>query len=377
MTQSKKDMLMILGRSDLWAIQENRFYEKNLDPDVMADLAKVDMMTIDDAQNQGLVFLDSYGTEIAPVEGNTYLRAKYIAGESNVYYEPSFDSINRINSERLNAYTHLAHLLGVTMIANIEMNTQQKSSGWAARLGKGDSKEIGGGINYDRYNLEGSYADERKIDFRIQQTIDERLERKFIHFEYYDPIEMTQERWNEAENYLKENGLLYIEDFRNLLVSRNPKYGLKKFDFKQYQYSSDMSKYFSIGASLGIAKAGSVGAVFLKACLGFNLNINLDVKRQFQEYSRDSVLFAMGYDDYNHGISELNNIVEQYKSINNLFDDGKLDNVEIAEKLVKRGLDIKEVSDLTKMPVDDVKKIDEYVKVESTKGDERESSKKK
>ncbi|SMG32371.1 hypothetical protein [Fibrobacter sp. UWB13] len=371
----RKDMLAIVDMTEAAAFNSGHWVDSNnLAPDVRGDLSKVDMLSLNDVKD--LIFLDSYGEQIDPVIGNTYLRAKYF-GKPNVYYESSFDSINRINNERLNAYTHLAQLLGVTMIANIEMSTQQTSSGLAARLGLGDGRKIGGGLAVQGQSLEGSYADERKIDARIQQTIEKRLDRKFIHFEYYDPIEMTQERWNEAENYLKENGLLYIEDFRNLLVSRNPKYGLKKFDFKQYQYSSDMSKYFSIGASLGIAKAGSVGAVFLKACLGFNLNINLDVKRQFQEYSRDSVLFAMGYDDYNHGISELNNIVEQYKSINNLFDDGKLDNVEIAEKLVKRGLDIKEVSDLTKMPVDDVKKIDEYVKVESKRDGESESSKKK
>lgn len=371
----KKDMLAIVDATEAAAFNSGHWTDfKGLTPDVKADLSKVDMLSPSDAQN--LIFLDSYGEQIEPVIGNTYLRAKYF-GEPNVYYESSFDSINRINSERLNAYTHLAHLLGVTMIANIEMSTQQKSSGWAAHLGKGDGHKMGGSVSYKGQSLGGSYADERKIDFRIQQTIEERLDRKFIHFEYYDPIEMTQERWNEAEKFLKDNGLFYIEDFRNLLVSRNPKYGLKKFDFKQYQYSSDMSKYFSIGASLGIAKEGSVGAIFLKACLGFNLNISLDVRRQFQEYSRDSVLFAMGYDDYNHGISELSNIVEQYKSINNLFDDGKLDDVEIAEKLVKRGLDIKEVSDLTKMPVDDVKKIDEYVKVESKRDGESESSKKK
>ena len=371
----KKDMLAIVDMTEAAAFNSGHWVDsKGLAPDVLADLSKVDMLSPSDAQN--LIFLDSYGEQIEPVIGNTYLRAKYF-GEPNVYYESSFDSINRINNERLSAYTHLAQLLGVTMIANIEMSAQQKSSGWAAHLGLGDGHKKGASATYNGMSAGGSYADERKIDFRIQQTIEERLDKKFIHFEYYDPIEMTQERWNEAEKFLKDNRLLYIEDFRNLLMSRNPKYGLKKFDFKQYQYSSDMSKYFSIGASLGIAKAGSVGAVFLKACLGFNLNINLDVKRPFQEYSRNSVLFAMGYDDYNHGISELNNIVEQYKSINNLFDDGKLDNVEIAEKLVKRGLDIKEVSDLTKMPVDDVKKLDEYVKVESTKENESESSKKK
>ena len=85
----------------------------------------------------------------------------------------------------------------------------------------------------------------------------------------------------------------------------------------------------------------------------------------------------MGYDDYNHGISELNNIVEQYKSINNLFDDGKLDDVDVATKLIKKGLDVKDVAEVTKVSIDDLKKIDEYVKVESKEDDDSESSKKK
>lgn len=369
----KKDMLVIANKADAAAFKGGHLID-NLQPDVKADLSKVDMLSPSDAHD--LIFLDSYGEQIDPIIDNIYLRAKYF-GKPNVYYESSFDSINRINNERLNAYKHLAHLLGVTMIANIEMNTQQKSSGVGVHFGIGDGHKKGASATYNGMSAGASYAEKRNFDVRIQQTIEERIDKNFVHFEYYDPIELTQERWNEAEKFLEDNGLLYIEDFRNLLISRNPKYGLKKFDFKQYQYSSDMSKYFSIGASLGIAKVGGAAAVFFKACFGFDLNINLDVKKQFQEYSRNSVLFAMGYDDYNHGIGELSNIVEQYKSINNLFGNGKLDDVEVAAKLIKKGLDVKEVAEVTKIPVDEVKKIDDYVKVEQMDVGEKDTSKKK
>lgn len=370
----KKDMLLIVDKLDSSAFKEGRFFDKNLSSEIRADLSKVEMLAPTEAQQ--FIFLDGHGDQIEPVIGQSYLRAKYF-GEPNVYYESSFDSINRINNERLNAYKHLAHLLGVTMIANIEMSSHQKNSGWGVHAGLGRGHKVGASASYNGMSIGGSSAEERNIGLRIQQTIEERVDKNFIHFEYYDPIKLTPERWNEAAQFLKDNGLFYTEDFRNLLVSRNPQYGLKKFDFKQYQYSSDMSKYFSIGASLGIAKAGSVGAVFLKACFGFNINATLDIKRQFQEYSRDSVLFAMGYDDYNHGIGELGCIVDQYKSINNLFDDGKLDDVDIAAKLIKKGLDVKDVAEVTKIPFDEVKKIDDYVKVEQKDFSEKDNSKKK
>lgn len=364
MNELKKDMLVIVDKETSLLFKENHFVDKNLQPDdraeIKADLAKVDMLTPTESQN--FIFLDSQGNRIEPVKDATYLRAKYF-GEPNVYYEASFDSINRINNERLNVYKHLAHLLGVTMIANIEMGTRQKNSGWGFNAGFGRGLKVGASGICNEMTVGGSLAEEIRIGIKIQRTIEERIDKNFIHFEYYDPIELTQERWNEAEKFLRDNGLLYIEDFRNLLMSRNPKYGLKKFDFKQYQYSSDMSKYFSIGTSLGIAISGSVGKVFLKACFGFDIKATLGIKRQFQEYSRDSVLFAMGYDDYNHGISELSNIVEQYKSINNLFDDGKLDDVDVAAKLIKKGLDVKDVAEVTKVSIDDLKKIDEYVKI--------------
>lgn len=375
MISQTKDVLYIVDKSASLAFDDGLLFEKDLSPDVNADLKKIELKTPSDVKEA--IFLNGFGEQIDPVMGGVYLRAKYI-GEKNVYYEASFDAINRINSDRLNAYTDLAHILGATMIAHVTTSDSYTNLGWGGRFGFGYANAAGLGIRYEGVPLGASLSNELSIEAKIQRTIEEKINKNVIHFEYFNSVNLSDKTWAEANRFLEDNGLKYVEDFRNLLNSRDPRYGLKKFDFKQYQFSKDMSKFLGIGASFDLATKGrgDVGSL-LKACFGYSIDASLDVKHQFEEYSRESMLFAIGYDEYEDGIEKLNTIVNQYKHINDIWGDGKLDNIGIAVKLAQIGLDFKDIAKISNLPTDDVKKIQEWVETESSEKKESDNTQEK
>ena len=321
-----------------------------------------------------------------------YIRAKYF-DEPNVYYEATFDSINRMNRERFNMFKRVAHMLGATMITKMNVQEEESSYGTAMHFGAGfaqsseENKELGGKIKapVKKIDIEAGAGKsggnteeiERSINVEIQSLIAQKLDRSFLQYEVFEAQEFDQVRWNSAKKILEDNGLLYCEDFRNLLESRNPEYGLKKFDFMQYQISSDLNKYLTLAAAIdfsglfanaasgiisggiGTAVSGGVAKV-LSGIFGVEIGLNAKIKNQIQNFKRESDLLVMGFEHAESCLDELDKIIDQYKKTKNLLGDGRLEKQSVAIQLLDKGfLSLGEISTIAKLPVDEIQKLRE------------------
>ena len=354
-------------------------------------LHNVDVVKLDDLKKPK--FIDVSGIEIDPEVDKAYLRAKYF-DESNVYYEATFDSINRMNRERFNMFKHVAHILGATMITKMNVQEEETSRGFGAHLGFGSGKTseintelrsnakakikiIDAGIN-SNLNTGFNIEEKRSFNVDIQNLIQEKLNRGFLQYEVFDAKEYNEQQWEKAKELLVKSRLYYSEDFRALLESRNPEYGLKKFDFIQYQISSDLSKYLTLAAAIDLsgiisgaisgaasAAAGPVAsggvATVLSGILGVDIGLNANLKAEIQKFKTESDLLVMGFEHPDSCLDELDKIIEQYKKTKNLFGDGRLEKQSVAAQLLDKGLTVGEVSTIAKLPVDDIQKIRERI----------------
>jgi hypothetical protein len=165
------------------------------------------------------------------------------------------------------------------------------------------------------------------------------------------------------------------------LESRNPENGLKKFDFIQYQTSSDLNKYLSLGFAIDFSKivSGSVATV-LSGILGVEIGLDAKLKGQIENVKRESDLLVMGFEHSEACLEELDKIIEQYKKTRGLFIDGYLDKKAVALQLNEKGLSLGEISTIAQLPVDDIQKMKiEMDKIyhEPKKKNENENSSKK
>ena len=128
MNKFTKDMLLVVD-----ATQEASFRNRSSSNESYK-LKNVDFAV--PSALKDLVILDDSGAIIEPELNKAYLRAKYL-GEPNVYYEATFDSINRMNRECFNMYKHVAHILGATMITKMNIQEDNSSFGMSAGLGFG------------------------------------------------------------------------------------------------------------------------------------------------------------------------------------------------------------------------------------------------
>lgn len=372
MNRFTKDMLLVVDAAEEASFRNrsssNESYKlKNVDFAVPSAL-------------KDLVILDDSGSIIEPELNKAYLRAKYL-GEPNVYYEATFDSINRMNRECFNMYKHVAHILGATMITKMNIQEDNSSFGSSAGFGFGIGTETGlKGVAED---LEVGIGEKSKKTIKggVQALIEEKLDKSFLQYEVFDAKGFSKERWDYAKKYLETNGLLYNEDFRNLLESRNPENGLKKFDFIQYQTSSDLNKYLSLGFAIDFSKivSGSVATV-LSGILGVEIGLDAKLKGQIENVKRESDLLVMGFEHSEACLEELDKIIEQYKKTRGLFIDGYLDKKAVALQLNEKGLSLGEISTIAQLPVDDIQKMKiEMDKIyhEPKKKNENENSSKK
>ena len=338
------------------------------------------------------IFVDVSGAPINVEMGRAYLRAKYFS-EPNVYYEATFDSINRINRERFNMFKYVAHILGATMMTKMNVQEEEKNYGVGARFdfGKSGITDVNGKADLNTkakvkrvevgtdVGLNGGYGKEERSTFNvdIQSLIAKKLDRGFLQYEVFESKEFDNQRWEKAKELLLKNGLYYSEDFRNLLESRNPENGLKKFDFIQYQISSDLNKYLKLAvaidmsnlisgaissvASLGAGIASKGVAAVLSGIFGVNIGLDANIQAQIQNFKRESDLLVMGFEHSESCLDELDKIIEQYKKTKNLFGDGRLERKSVAEQLVEKGLSLEDVSTIAKLPVDEVQRIRERI----------------
>jgi hypothetical protein len=378
-----KDMLLVVKDSVADSYNNHTMLE------VSKMLHNVDVVKLDDLKKPK--FIDVSGIEIEPEIDKAYLRAKYV-DEPNVYYEATFDSINRMNRERYNMFKNIAHILGVTMITKMNIQEEETSRGFGSHLGFGFAKtrELGGELHSDakvnvkgvnvgnnsNLNMGSNKEVQRSVNVDIQGLIQEKLNRSFLQYEVFDAKEYNEQQWEKAKELLIKNRLYYSEDFRALLESRNPEYGLKKFDFMQYQTSSDLNKYLSLAvaidlsgiisgavsgatsAAIGPVASGCVATV-LSGILGTDIGLNVNLKVQIQKFKTESDLLVMGFEHSDSCLDELDKIIEQYKKTKKLFGDGRLEKQSVAAQLLDKGLTIGEVSTIAKLPVDDIQKIRE------------------
>lgn len=383
MAELKKDMLLVVKDPIAESYNNRTMLEVN------QLLHNVDVVKLDDLKKPR--FIDVSGIEIDPEVDKAYLRAKYF-DEPNVYYEATFDSINRMNRERFNMFKHVAHILGATMITKMNVHEEEKNYGFAAQVGfgiervseinnqingnvKGKMKSVDVNASVNR-GSEFSSKSEKTFNTSIQALIAQKLDRGYLQYEVFESKEFNKERWEIAKELLQNSGLYYNEDFRNLLESRNPDNGLKKFDFVQYQISSDLNKYLTLAAAIDFsniisgatATAISAGAAavvsggvakVLSGILGVNIGLDVDVKTQIQNFKRESDLLVIGFEHSDSCLDELDKIIEQYKKTRALFGDGRLEKNSIAEQLIEKGLSLGEISTIAKLPIDEVDKIRE------------------
>ena len=385
MAEFKNDMLLVVKDP----VAES--YNNHTMLEVKQLLRNVDVVKLDDLKRSK--FIDVSGVEFEPELDKAYLRAKYF-DEPNVYYEATFDSINRMNRERFNMFKRVAHILGATMITKMNVQEEEASRGIGSHLGFVFDKinELETALNSNakikpknieasvKSNLSGekNTEEKRSFEFKFQNLIQEKLNRGFLQYEVFDAKEYNEQQWEKAKELLIKNRLYYNEDFRSLLESRNPENGLKKFDFIQYQISSDLSKYLSLafaidlsgiisgaistGASAVVGPVASGGvATVLSGILGVNIGLNADLKAQIQKFKTESDLLVMGFEHSDSCFDELDKIIEQYKKTKNLFDDGRLEKQGVAAQLLDKGLSVGEVSTITKLPVDEIQKIRERI----------------
>ena len=304
-----------------------------------------------------LVILDASGAMIEPEMHKAYLRAKYF-GEPNVYYEATFDSINRMNRECFNMYKHVAHILGATMITKMNIQEEKSNLGLGVGLGAGFASKSGITGSIEDLEVGVSAENKKTIKGGIQALIENKLDKSFLQYEVFEAGEFSKERWEKAKEILKANGLLYNEDFRNLLESRNPENGQKKFEFIQYQTSSDLNKYLSLGFAIDFAKIVSGGvATVLSGILGVEIGLDVKIKGQIDNVKRESDLLVMGFEHPDSCLEELDKIIEQYKKTRDLFSEGYLDKKAIALQLDEKGLSLGEISTIAKLPVDEIQKM--------------------
>ena len=318
-------------------------------------LKNVDFATL--SASKELVMLDASGAIIEPELNRAYLRAKYF-GEPNVYYEATFDSINRMNRECFNMYKHVAHILGATMITKMNIQEEKSNLGLSVGLGAGFGSKAGLAGTIEDLEVGVSAENKKTIKGGIQTLIENKLDKSFLQYEVFGAGEFSKERWEKAKEILKINGLLYNEDFRNLLESRNPENGQKKFDFIQYQTSSDLNKYLSLGFAIDFAKivSGSVATV-LSGILGVEIGLDAKIKGQIENVKRESDLLVMGFEHPDSCLEELDKIIEQYKKTRDLFSEGYLDKKAVALQLNEKGLSLGEISTIAKLPVDEIEKM--------------------
>ena len=373
MNKFTKDMLLVVD-----ATQEASFRNRSSSNESYK-LKNVDFAV--PSALKDLVILDDSGAIIEPELNKAYLRAKYL-GEPNVYYEATFDSINRMNRECFNMYKHVAHILGATMITKMNIQEDNSSFGMSAGLGFGFGTETGlKGVIED---LEVGIGEKSKKTIKggVQALIEEKLDKSFLQYEVFEAKEFVKERWEDAKKYLATNGLLYNEDFRNLLESRNPENGLKKFDFIQYQTSSDLNNYLSLGFEIDISRiiSGRVATV-LSGILGVEIGLDAKIKGQIENVKRESDLLVMGFEHSESCLDELDKIIEQYKKTRDLFSENHLDKRSVALQLEEKGLSLGEISTIAQLPVDDIQKMklemDKIYQSEPKKKKENEKSSKK
>ena len=350
MKKLEKDMLLIVDEPTALS------YNNDTMTGVDQSLHNVDVVStsmLDGSQ----IFVDVSGVPIDVELNHAYLRAKYF-NDVNVYYEATFDSINRMNRERFNMYKRVAHILGATMITKMNVQEEESSLGLGAEFGFGVGRKSG--INANVYGVEAGGVFENKKSFKgqIQALIEQKLDRGFLQYEVFDAKEFSEQRWNDAKEELKKSGLYYNEDFRNLLESRNPRNGLKKFDFMQYQVSSDLSKYLKLGAAIDFSKIISGGAAsVLSGIFGIEIGLDASIKTQIQNFKRESDLLVIGFEHPESCLEGLDKITEQYKKTRALFGDGRLEKKDVALQLAERGLSLGEISAIAKLPVEEIQQI--------------------
>lgn len=319
------------------------------------------------------VFVDVSGVPINVELNHAYLRAKYF-DDANVYYEATFDSINRMNRERFNMYKRIAHILGATMITKMNIQEEESSFGFGAELGFGVGRM--GGINANIHGVEvgGSFENKKAVKGQIQALIEQKLDRGFLQYEVFEAKDFSEQRWNDAKEELKKSGLYYNEDFRNLLESRNPRNGLKKFDFMQYQVTSDLSKYLNLGLAIDLSKIVSGGvASILSGIFGIEISLDATIKAQIQNFKRESDLLVIGFEHPESCLEGLDKITEQYKKTRALFGDGRLEKRDVALQLADRGLSLGEISAIAKLPVEEIQQMkNEMAKVYQSKPEKPE-----
>ena len=383
MKELKKDMLLVVDEPT--AASYNNGTMLNVDQ----MLHNVDVVS--PSMLDAPTFIDVSGVPINVEVNKAYLRAKYF-NDPSVYYEATFDSINRMNRERFNMFKHVAHILGATMITKMNVQEEESNYGFGSHFGFGLGKmressvesqtKLKGKIKGVEVGTEsgfgsGLYSEERKtFNTDIQMLIAQKLDRGFLQYEVFDAKEFDEQRWEKAKELLIKSGLYYSEDFRNLLESRNPENGLKKFDFIQYQISSDLNKYLSLAAAIDFSQiisgglsavaSGGVGSIasggiatVLSGIMGFEIGLDASIKTQIQNFKRESDLLVMGFEQSNSCLEDLDKIIEQYNRTKNLFGDGRLEKKSIAEQLLEKGLSLSETSTIAKLPIDEVDKIRE------------------
>lgn len=383
MSELKKDMLLVVDEPTAAS------YNNGTMLNVSQMLHNVDVVS--PSMLNASTFIDVSGVPINVEVNKAYLRAKYF-NDPNVYYEATFDSINRMNRERFNMFKHVAHILGATMVTKMNVQEEEKNYGLSTHFGFGVGRiseindQISGGVkgkikgvdaNVDASSGSGFSTESKKtFNGSIQSLIAEKLDRGFLQYEVFDAKEFDEQRWEKAKELLIKSGLYYSEDFRNLLESRNPENGLKKFDFIQYQISSDLNKYLTLAAAIDFSKiisgatssaiSGGVGSVVsggiarvLSGILGIEIGLDANIKAQIQNFKRESDLLVMGFEHSDSCLDELDKIIEQYKKTRALFGDGRLEKKSIAEQLIEKGLSLGEISTIAKLPIDEVDKIRE------------------
>ncbi len=365
MMDVKKDMLLVLDAGSAAAFNSGDMplvIPEDFDvEEILSDLNKIKVISIEETSD--IVFLDENGTPTEPQVRGLYLKAKYI-GEKNVFYEASFESINRNARDRLAAYKHLAHILGVTAMEKIAIVDSEKNSltNFGAGLGGGGRKDQNDG------NGKGTNAVNAGLSVDVHKVIAQRVNQSSLEFENFKPIEMTQERWNEAEKFLKDNGLYYVEDFRSLLNSRNPKDGLKELDLLQYQSSSDMSNILNVSISLDIAKAAcgfNPATRVLSKFFKLSFEIDVNVKRTVQEFRNENTLFAMGFDGVELTKEVMQKMKDHVESMRSTFGEFRIRDA--VEKMVEEKMSAKTIAKVFNMPEEEVKKMIEQNEAEKEK----------
>jgi len=350
MEKLEKDMLLVVDEPTAQS------YNNGTMTGIDQLLHNVDVISpsmLDDSK----IFIDVSGVPINVEIDHAYLRAKYF-DDANVYYEATFDSINRMNRERFNMYKRVAHILGATMITKMNVQEEESSLGFGAEFGFAIGRAGGVNANVNGVGIGASFENKKAFKGQIQALIEQKLDRGFLQYEVFDAKEFSEQRWNDAKEELKNSGLYYNEDFRNLLESRNPRNGLKKFDFMQYQISSDLSKYLKLGAAIDFSKiiSGGVASV-LSGILGIEISLDASIMAQIQNFKRESDLLVIGFEHPESCLEGLDKITEQYKKTRALFGDSRLEKKDVALQLAERGLSLGEISAIAKLPIEEIQQM--------------------